>query len=77
MGLAVYAVHRLLLYVPGDFLTGRRLGILVQTLICVAAAVLVYFPVLLSFRIFNRDELMEVPGGRVLFRLMSKFGKIE
>ena len=77
MGLMVYAVYRLLLLVSGSFFTGRRLGLMILTLICIAAALLVYFPVLLSFRIFNRDELMEVPGGRILFRLMSRFGTVE
>ena len=48
-----------------------------ETLVSIAAAVVVYAVVIVLIRGLNRADVMMVPGGKIVCRVMDKFGLLE
>ena len=74
MGAVVFfGFHLLQGYLPAA-LTARRSGLGIVILICILLAMIVYFPLLVVFRAFNKEELLEMPMGMRLYQLLHKLG---
>lgn len=65
MGAAAYGIYQLLYMVTGPALNGR-LGITVCLMPAIAAAVILYFVLLIKLGGINREELIGMPGGTKL-----------
>ncbi len=73
MGVAVYGIYRLLMTIMPDILNGRLLlGIVVA--VCVAAAVPIYFSLLIGMRAFTKNELIEMPMGLRIYKAVHRIG---
>ena len=71
-------------FIAGIFCGATALGVSVligtgklETLVSIAAAVVVYAVVIVLIRGLNRADVMMVPGGKILCRVMDKFGLLE
>ena len=71
MGAAVYGISRLLqMLLPVAFSSGRA-GLSVIVVICMCIALFVYAVLLAVLRAFTREELLEMPMGLRLYRLLN------
>ncbi len=74
MGAVVFfGFHLLQGYLPAA-LTAHRSGLGIMILICIFLAMIVYFPLLVVFRAFSKEELLEMPMGLRLYRMLHKLG---
>ena len=71
-------------FIAGIFCGATALGVSVligtgklETLVSIAAAVVVYAVVIVLIRGLNRADVMMVPGGKIVCRVMDKFGLLE
>ncbi len=77
MGGAVWLVSRMLLTLSrGEGMMGKA-SLAVVILLCVGLAVLVYFPMLIILRAFRKDELLEMPMGLRLYKVLHRIGMME
>ena len=44
--------------------------------VCILLALIVYFPMLVVFRAFNKEELLEMPMGLRLYRILHRLGML-
>ena len=71
MGAAVYGISRLLqMLLPAAFASGRA-GLSVIVVICMCIALFVYAVLLAVLRAFTKEELLEMPMGLRLYRLLN------
>ena len=72
MGAAAYGVYRLVYgMLPPSMMKGR-LGMAAVVLPSVAVAIVVYALLLVRLKAVDEEELMAMPGGRRLVRLLRK-----
>ena len=76
MGAVVFFGYHLLMgYLPAG-LTERKTGLGLVIAICILLALIVYFPMLVVFRAFNKEELLEMPMGLRLYRILHRLGML-
>ena len=74
MGAVVFFGYHLLMgYLPAG-LTERKTGLGLVIAFCILLALIVYFPMLVVFRAFNKEELLEMPMGLRLYRILHRLG---
>lgn len=72
MGAAVYGVSAFLLNFMPDSISGGRLSLVFVVCICILIAVPIYFVLLIQLRAFTKAELIEMPMGLRLYRLLHR-----
>lgn len=72
MGAVVYGVSMFLLNIMPESLSGGRLSLIFTVCVCVVIAIPVYFALLIQLKAFTKAELLEMPMGARLYRLLHR-----
>lgn len=73
MGAAVFGISKLLMWIiPGT--DSGRLGLTAVVVLCIATAAVIYAVMLVALRAFTKEELLEMPMGLRIYRLLNSFG---
>ena len=74
MGVVVFFVYFAMKgLLPAGF-ADRKAGLALMIAVCIGIAVLVYFPALIVLRAFNKEELLEMPMGLRIYKVLHRLG---
>lgn len=72
MGGFAYGAYRLVEIILPESITSNRFGIGLLLVICIGAGLVVYFVVLFLLKPYTKEELIEMPMGKKLYKLARK-----
>ena len=76
MGVVVFFVYFAMKgLLPAGF-SDRKAGLALMIVVCIGIAILAYFPALIVLRAFNKEELLEMPMGLRLYKVLHRLGML-